>query len=240
MSIEIRGSNGSKLKLITEDKIESIIKEKEIVYNLYKEKYIDNKTNTIKCNLTKNHLYKQLINTFIIYDESKIYEYNFKVFKTFLNKVKKSINLIDYINLFYYQNNLFEKLNKSILIILKKIFKDEYEIEFIELNGNFYLDLLMLIHILKDKNQNTDKLETYINDLIEYVENLMIINIKANNFSTYSISNTNNDNDDDITCKDIVKILDIYLKNINNIKANILKIDSLLNIIIEEIYKFYN
>ena len=142
MSIEIRGSNGSKLKLITEDKIESIIKEKEIVYNLYKEKYIDNKTNTIKCNLTKNHLYKQLINTFIIYDESKIYEYNFKVFKTFLNKVKKSINLIDYINLFYYQNNLFEKLNKSILIILKKIFKDEYEIEFIELNGNFYLDLL--------------------------------------------------------------------------------------------------
>ena len=68
----------------------------------------------------------------------------------------------------------------------------------------------------------------------------MIINIKANNFSTYSISNTNNDNDDDITCKDIVKILDIYLKNINNIKANILKIDSLLNIIIEEIYKFYN
>ena len=36
MSIEILGSNGSKLKLITEDKIESIINEKEITYNLYK------------------------------------------------------------------------------------------------------------------------------------------------------------------------------------------------------------
>jgi hypothetical protein len=235
MSIEIRGSNGSKIKLITEDRIESIIREKEIVYNLYKEKYIDNETNEIKCNLTKNHLFKQLIDTFIIYDESKLYDYNFKVFKNFLNKANNTVNMIDYINLFYYQNNLFEKLNKSILTILKKIFKDDYEIEFIELNSNYYLDLLMLIHILKDKKQNTDKLETYIDNLIEYIEKLMIINIKANNANR----NTNN-NSDEITCKHIVNILDIYLKNINNIKGNILKIDSLLNIIIEEIYKFYN
>ena len=41
-------------------------------------------------------------------------------------------------------------------------------------------------------------------------------------------------------CSNIISILDMYLNNIKSIKGNILKIDSLINIIVENIYKFYN
>ena len=35
------------------------------------------------------------------------------------------------------QNNLFDKLNLSIITILKQLYKTEYDIEFIELNNNY-------------------------------------------------------------------------------------------------------
>lgn len=233
MSIEIIGSNGSQLKLITKDKIENILSELNITYNLYKKKYLD-VDNNIKCNLTKNHLLTQLITTFYKYDQTKNFDYNLYKFQEYLQKVSNTTNIIEYINIFMTQNNLFDKLNLSIITILKKIYKLEYDIEFIELNNNYYLDLLMLKYLLQNKipDKTLEALNNNINDLENYITSISIITI--NNKYKNQIKEKNN------TCYNIVYDLDIYLRNINSIKENILKIDSLINIIVENIYKFYN
>ena len=235
MSIEILGSNGSKLKLITEDKIESIINEKEITYNLYKKKYLNEKNN----NKLSEHLYKQLMKSFYNYDESQNYNYNFHKFKIYLDNISKLSNLSEYINIFLIENDLFNNLNSAILRVLKKIFK-EYKIKYIELNNNYYLDLLILIHLLKNIESNSEnnkqlikKLEDDIDILNRYmINNVSIITIKKINNKDNILENCNDTN--------IIMILDNYLNNIKSIKSNILKIDSLINIIIEDIYKFYN
>lgn len=234
MSIEIIGSNGSKAKLITKDKIDSIITEKEITYNLYKKKYLDSE-NKIKCNLTKNHLLIQLIKTFYDYNENKNFEYNLYKFNNYLINISETTNLLEYINIFINQNKLFDKLNLAILTILKKLFKSEYDIEFIELNDNYYLDLLMLVHLLQEKS--TKFPEKILNDLIKSIDDLEEF---ITNISIISINNKNNDKKLDNVCLNIIYSLDLYLENIKFIKGNILKIDSLINIIIENIYKFYN
>jgi len=231
MSIEIIGSNGSQLKLITKDKIESILSELNITYNLYKKKYLDSENNP-KCNLTKNHLLTQLITTFYKYDQTQNFDYNLYKFQEYLQKVSNTTNVLEYINIFMNQNNLFDKLNLSIITILKKLYKSEYDIEFIELNNNYYLDLLILKHLLQNKGSEPllESLSNNINNLENYITNISIITIN----NKYPSKEENN------TCYNIVYDLDIYLRNINSIKENILKIDSLINIIVENIYKFYN
>lgn len=231
MSIEIIGSNGQKIKLITEDKINSIIQEKEISYNLYKKKYINKHD--------ENHLIKQCIKLFYKYDEYKSTDYNFYTFNKFLKKINKTKNIIDHINIFYYQNNLFDKLNNSIIQILKEIF-NEYNIEHIELNNNFYLDLLIIIHLLKNNNKIKKtveyeellfNLEKNIKILSDYITTIQILKIKENHIIF--------EEDKKIDIKVMILILDNYIQNITFIKGNILKIDSIINIIIEDIYKFY-
>lgn len=243
-SIEIIGSNGIKMKLITEDKIDTIIKERELTYNLYKQKYLDS-NNNIKCNLTENHLLIQLISTFYNYDNSQSFNYNLYKFQQYLKQLSSTMNLIEYINCFMIQNNLLNKLNLSILTILKKIFTNtsiEADIEFIELNNNYYLDLLMLIHLLEEKcineNDNSNQCKLLLVSLKESIKNL------EDFITSISIITINNKNkkflEDNNICLNIISNLDFYLENIKSIKGNILKIDSLINIIIENIYKFYN
>lgn len=228
MSIEIIGSNGSKLKLITKDKIDSIISEKKITYDLYKNKYLSS-DNNIKCQLTKNHFLIQIITTFYKYDNTQSFDYNLYKFKHFLQNVSNTSNLMEYINIFMIQNKLYNKLNSSIETIIKQLYPST---ELIELNNNYYLDLLMLIELLSDSKVNNSKLEKLkvsIKNLENYISEISIINI--NNHNT-----TNNDLSE---CQMLIYNLDLYFKNIDSIKGNILKIDSLLNIIIENIYKFY-
>lgn len=234
MSIEIIGSNGTKLKLITKDKIDSILTEKEITYNLYKKKYLDS-SNNVKCQLIENHLLIQLIKTFYKYDNSQTFDYNMYKFQQYLQQISHTTNLMEYINIFMIQNNLFDKLNLSIITILKKLYESEYEIDFIELNNNYYLDLLMLVHLLQ--NQSNKFPETLLNSLIQNIKDLETY---IADISIIVINNGNIKEESNNNCSNIISILDIYLNNIKSIKGNILKIDSLINIIIENIYKFYN
>lgn len=234
MSIEIIGSNGTKLKLITKDKIDSILTEKEITYNLYKKKYLDS-SNNVKCQLIENHLLIQLIKTFYQYDNSQTFDYNMYKFQQYLQQISHTTNLMEYINIFMIQNNLFDKLNLSIITILKKLYESEYEIDFIELNNNYYLDLLMLVHLLQ--NQSNKFSETLLNSLIQNIKDLETY---IADISIIVINNGNIKEESNNNCSNIISILDIYLNNIKSIKGNILKIDSLINIIIENIYKFYN
>jgi len=234
MSIEIIGSNGTKLKLMTKDKIDSILTEKEITYNLYKKKYLDS-GNNIKCQLIENHLLIQLIRTFYHYDNSQTFDFNMYKFQKYLQQISHTTNLMEYINIFMIQNKLFDKLNLAIITILKKLYESEYDIDFIELNNNYYLDLLMLVHLLQNKSNKFP--ETLLNSLIQNIKDLdnYIIEI-----SIIVINNGNIKDESNNKCSNIISILDIYLNNIKSIKGNILKIDSLINIIIENIYKFYN
>jgi len=177
--------------------------------------------------------------SFYNYDESQNYNYNFHKFKIYLDNISKLSNLSEYINIFLIENDLFKKLNSAILKVLKKIFK-EYKIKYIELNNNYYLDLLILIHLLKNiesNNKNNKQLIKKLEDDIDILNNYMI-----NNVSIITIKKINNKDNILETCNDtnIIMILDNYLNNIKSIKSNILKIDSLINIIIEDIYKFYN
>lgn len=236
MSIEIIGSNGNKLKLITKDKIDSILAEKEITYTLYKKKYLDS-SNNVKCQLTENHLLIQLIIEFYQYDNSQTFDYNLYKFQQYLQHISHTTNLMEYINIFMVQNKLFDKLNLSIITILKKLYESEYAIDFIELNNNYYLDLMMLVHLLQNKSNKFP--ETLLNlliqnikDLDNYIADISIIVINNGNMHIEVESNNK--------CSNIISILDMYLNNIKSIKGNILKIDSLINIIVENIYKFYN
>jgi hypothetical protein len=233
MSIEIIGSSGTKLKLITEDKIDSIILEKKISYNLYKTKYLESSN---QCKLVKKHLIIQLIKTFYKYDNTKTFDFNWLEFQSYLIKLAKITNLMEYINVFMIENKLFDKLNNAIITILKKIFKSEYDIQFIELNNNFYLDLLMVKYLLENKNLENKNLENQLNNSIINLENYI------SNNSIIQISNKNKTLNikQNLDCADIIKILDTYLINLESIKGNILKIDSLINIIIENLYKFYD
>jgi|LauGreDrversion4_2_1035121.scaffolds.fasta_scaffold01053_12 hypothetical protein len=243
MSIEIIGSSGTKLKLITEDKIDSIILEKKISYNLYKTKYLESSN---QCKLVKKHLIIQLIKTFYKYDNTKTFDFNWLEFQSYLIKLAKITNLMEYINVFMIENKLFDKLNNAIITILKKIFKSEYDIQFIELNNNFYLDLLMVKYLLENKNLENKNLENknLENKNLENQLNNSIINLEnyISNNSIIQISNKNKTLNikQNLDCADIIKILDTYLINLESIKGNILKIDSLINIIIENLYKFYD
>lgn len=240
-SIEIIGSNGSKLKLITEDKIESIIDENEITYNLYKSKYTkENKVTEQdgeKCIETSNHLLKQLIKSFSTYYDDLSFDDNLKTFSNILNKINNTNNIIEIINIFFIQNNVLYKLENAIYKIIKKINKKYKLQKKIKLNNNYYLDLLLLQYFLKQiKDEkitlHLDKLVNSINVLNKYLDKISIIVIKKKSI--------NNSMDCITTPNNIINILDNYLENIKIIKGNILKIDSLINIIIEDIYKFYN
>lgn len=234
MSIEIIGSNGTKLKLMTKDKIDSILTEKEITYNLYKKKYLDS-GNNVKCQLIENHLLIQLIRTFYHYDNSQTFDFNMYKFQKYLQQISHTTNLMEYINIFMIQNKLFDKLNLAIITILKKLYESEYDIDFIELNNNYYLDLLMLVHLLQNKSNKFP--ETLLNSLIQNIKDL---DNYITDISIIVINNGNIKDESNNKCSNIISILDIYLNNIKSIKGNILKIDSLINIIIENIYKFYN
>lgn len=241
MSIQIVGSNDKKITLITEDKIESIILNQELLYNLYKEKYIK----TDGCKLFTNdyeHLMTQLIKTFFKYDNSLSYNQNLKNFINHLKYMNKNNNIIIFINLFMINFKILDKLDISIKKLLTKVFKNKYksDINNIKLNNNYLIDLHFLLKIMKENknnkeiDENLEKIEIELKNLEKILNNLKIINIKTNKkIDLDDISNK---------CKflnNLIETLDLIMINTNTIKTNILKIDSIINIITELIYKLY-
>lgn len=252
MSIEIVGSNEQKIKLITDNKIESIIKNQEIAYNLYKSKYLNicsNKSLNIK---NQSHLLKQLIKTFYKYDNNKDFKYNVNKFILYINKLNNNDNIILYINNFLTIHNILNNLEQGIKKNLKKIFEKKYnkDIEDIKLYNNYYIDLIYTIKIIeeyskksnKKYNKNYDNINKIINELYNDLKKL---NNELNNYNIIKLKVYKNtiDTKIDINSCNFINILidnlDILLKNTNNIKTNILKIESIINILTEKIYKLY-
>jgi hypothetical protein len=254
MSIEIVGSNDKKIKLITKNNIESIIDNQEIVFNLYKTKYFNNcqSNNSIiikKINKSDySHLIKQLIKTFYKYDNNKDLNYNLKQFVYHLNFLNKNNNITIFINNFLIQHHILDKLELAIKKNLIKSFKKlkNKEIEDIQLNKNFLLDILHTINIISKVNKNNnsseinellEKIKNNLDELNKLIDNMKIIKIKSGNIIKYIPLNKN-----EISCKfisNIIENLDLFLKNTKLIKTNILKIDSIINIITELLYKLY-
>lgn len=241
MSIQIVGSNDKKIKLITEDKIESIILNQEILYNLYKEKYV--KKNG--CKLFTNdyeHLMTQLIKTFFKYDNSLTYNQNLNKFIKHLNYMNKNNNIIVFINLFMINFKILDKLDLAIKKLLIKVFKNKYknDIDNIKLNNNYLIDLHFILKIMRETKNNKEvednlkKIEIELNNLENILNSLKIINMKTN--KKIDLDDKSN------KCKflnNLIDTLDLIIINTNIIKTNILKIDSIINIITELIYKLY-
>lgn len=257
MSIEILGSNDQKIKLITENSIESIIENQEIVFNLYKNKYFNkcqsNDSIIIKKINTSDypHLLKQLIKTFYKYDNQKDLNYNLKQFIYHLNFLNKNNNITLFINNFLIQHHILDKLElaikKNLIKSINKIKKKE--INDIKLNKNFLLDILYTIDIIdnlnnsNNSNKNCNEIKSLLNeiknnleDLNKLINSMKILNIKSGKIIKYIPLNKN------ISCDfitNLIENLDLFLKNTKLIKTNILKIDSIINIITELLYKLY-
>jgi hypothetical protein len=248
MSIEIVGSNEEKIKLITENKIESIIKNQEIAYNLYKSKYL-NKCNNNSSNIkTQSHLLKQLIKTFYKYNNNKNLDSNISNFIIYINKINTNDNIIQYINNFLIQHNILNNLENGIKKNLKKIFEKKYnkDIEDIQLHNNYYVDLIYTIKIIEENSKISNKNNNEIKQIINEIYNeLKKLNIELKNLNIMKLKIYKNAIELNIninSCQFINKLIDnidILLKNTNNIKTNILKIESIINILTEKIYKLY-
>lgn len=244
MSIEIIGSNDKKIKLITDNNIESIIKNQEIVYNLYKTKYLNLCINNSNQN-NQMHLIKQLIKSFYIYNNKKSFNSNLKKFILYLNKFNNDMTLIEYINNFLILNDILLNLELSIKKILFKVFKNKYNKEIIDikLNNNFYVDILYTLDLI-DKNTNKNS-NNNINNLIISIKNdLKELDIILDNNKIIKLKNLNNNliKLNNNTCEiinQIINKLDKIIINNNFIKTNILKIESIINIITEKLYKLY-
>jgi hypothetical protein len=244
MSIEIIGSNDKKIKLITDNNIESIIKNQEIVYNLYKTKYLNLCINNSNQN-NQMHLIKQLIKSFYIYNNKKSFNSNLKKFILHLNKFNNNMTLIEYINNFLILNDILLNLELSIKKILFKVFKNKYNKEIIDikLNNNFYVDILYTLDLI-DKNTNKNS-NNNINNLIISIKNdLKELDIILDNNKIIKLKNLNNNliKLNNNTCEiinQIINKLDKIIINNNFIKTNILKIESIINIITEKLYKLY-
>ncbi len=256
MSIEIVGSNDNKIKLITDNNIESIIKNQEIAYNLYKNKYLNLCNNKSINNQKENeHLIKQFINTFYVYNNTLSFNDNLTNFINYLNTFNNKMTMIEYMNNFLIINNIFINLESAIKKILFKILKKKYnnQIKSMELNNNYYIDILYTLSIIKEySNNNTNirnniekysnihKLINNINKNLLSLENLIeqnkIISLKNLNSNSFI---TNSNNIDCTLVNNIINKLNIIIINNTFIKTNILKIDSIINIITEILYKLY-
>lgn len=248
--IKILGSNDNKIKLITDKKIESIIENQELLYNLYKTKYLQSCINTDDTNLT-NHLLKQLITTFYKYNEKLSNEINLKDFIKYINFLTKC-DVILLINTFLLNNNLLDNLEKSIKIILIKILQKKYnkEIKDIQLNNNYKIDISYTLQTIETFIQsNKDKYtEVELKKINKYIKKIHKKCNKLHNLlnDIKKIKLKTDENDlilkQNKSCKfiqDLITKLDLLLLNINSIKNNILEVDSILNLITELFSKLY-
>lgn len=239
MSIEIIGSNNTKIKIITESQIESIINDQELIYNLYKKKYGEECKHSDEI---KDHLVKQLITKFYYYDNNKNLKYNIHNFVKYLTHLNSNNNIITHINNFLYKHNLLENLHNSIQKTIIKIIElnTKNKIEKIKLNKNFYLDILHVLKLLENTNIKNDKIELYTKIIKENLNklNTLLKDIKIIHMKTLNINYNKNYKSCEFISV-IFKNLDNLINNNKMLKTNILKIDSIINIITENLFKIY-
>lgn len=253
MSIEILGSNDQKIKLRTENHIDSIINNQEILYKLYKNKYlfkVNNDLNKNTCqntNLLSDHLLKQLIKTFYKYDYKKDLIYNINKLNNYLYLLNNNSNILNFINSFLLTHNLLDNLNDSIKKNLIKIFENKYKdkINKITLNNNYIHDIYFTLDLINEYSTNikikkiSNEINEEITKLSDFLKTLSIIILKQNTSNLLKLDLNKNDINNCQFINNLINNLDFLLVNLKSIKINILKIESSINIITELFYKLY-
>lgn len=253
MSIVILGSNDQKLNLRTENHIDSIINNQEILYSLYKNKYLyklnnDSDKNTCQnTNLLSDHLLKQLIKTFYKYDYNQDLIYNVNKLNNYLYLLNNNSSILNFINSFLLTHNLLNNLNDSIKKNLIKIFENKYKdkINKISLNNNYIHDIYYTLDLIQEYSDNkkvndiSKQINIEINKLSDLLKTLNIIILKQNKSSFNKLDLKKEDINNCQFINNLINNLDFLLVNLKSIKINILKIESIINIITELFYKLY-
>jgi hypothetical protein len=234
MSINIIGSNGKELTLITKNIIINKFDNISSQYNLLIKKY-NNQINTTIINKKKyNHLVNQLIKLFNFTDiESLIF---------YINDINNTNNLEKVLWNIIEQFNLYKKLNDCLLKIIDKLIllKIIDKKELLNLDNNYYLTFVFINNKLQyldneNINDNVNIIKDQISNLKKELLKFKNIKIKESKISIYFDNNIYND-----------KFMEKFISSINNtfyriniIKSNILNIDNIINIIIENLYNIY-
>jgi len=235
MSIEIIGSNGKSINLITkkilENKIDNIIFE----YNILKEKY----NNQIDNNIINKQKYQHLINQLVKLFQSD--DLDLLIF--YLNSVN-NINSFEIIMWNFIEKfDLYNKANECIFKIIDKLLTLNIlnKNELLLLDNNYYNTFLFINNKLKElKNQNINEfikiIDKELNNISQYLIKINNFNIKKNKPITLIFDNNIYQNN---FMKNFISSIDNHICIYKIIKSNILNIDNSINIIIENLYKIY-
>ena len=223
MSISIIGSNGTKLLLITENKINNKFNDIELEYNLLKDKYLN------KCN------------TNII--DKKFYKHFLKQLSYLFTKTNDTDKLIAYINKRNINNNLYSHLkiiikNLDILHYLHNSIKNlnikldlKHNTNNIIYNIEKIINKLLTLYINKEKEiyDNVEIIKNILISIEKETNKFKILNVKqldilinSNNISSEFINNIINSLDNIIyTNKLVNQNSTIFIESINQL-TNIL------------------
>jgi hypothetical protein len=227
-SLDIVGSNNSKVTYIIDNQINEILNKYNLQYQLYKTKYqelLENPSNINDC----KHLLKQLIDTFYYYNNSKTFDDNLNLFIIHLNNTHTN-------NIYYIIYSLLENngLLDNIKDIIKHILK-LFNLSNVNIDSNIYMNLIYLITLI-ETNYNTinlDELKSTLNSFNDNLETLKIIQLKKRiEVINYSTNYCN-------LIKPIINNIDLLLENYNFLKGNILKIEYNINIITKNLNNIY-
>jgi hypothetical protein len=227
-SLDIVGSNNSKVTYIIDNQINEILNKYNLQYQLYKTKYqelLENPSNINDC----KHLLKQLIDTFYYYNNSKTFDDNLNLFIIHLNNTHTN-------NIYYIIYSLLENngLLDNIKDIIKHILK-LFNLSNVNIDSNIYMNLIYLITLI-ETNYNTinlDELKSTLNSFNDNLETLKIIQLKKRiEVINYSTNYCN-------LIKPIINNIDLLLENYKFLKGNILKIEYNINIITKNLNNIY-
>lgn len=223
MTISIIGSNGSKILLITENKINNKFNDIELEYNLLKDKYL-NKCNS---NIIDKKCYKHFL-----YQLSKLF-----------TKTNNLENLIDYINERNTNNNLymhFKLVSKNLNILHylhNSITKFNTALNIQNKKNNIIYNIEKIINRLlklhenkkQDINEKTENIKNILISIEKETNKFKILNVKkldpiknSNNISSEFINNIIISLDNLInTNKLINQNITVFIELINKLTDNL-------------------
>ena len=223
MTISIIGSNGSKILLITENKINNKFIDIELEYNLLKDKYLNKCNSNIIDKKCYKHFLSQLSNLF--------------------TKTNNIENLIDYINERNTNNNLymhFKLVSKNLNILRylhNSITKFNTALNIQNKKNNIIYNIEKIINRLlklhenkkQDINDKTDNIKNILISIEKETNKFKILNVKkldpiknSNNISSEFINNIIISLDNIIdTNKLINQNITVFIELINKLTDNL-------------------
>jgi len=167
MSINIIGGNGSKLVLITENKIDNKFKDFEDIYNLLKRKYLSKCNSNIIDKQCYKHLLKRLSILFIGYN-------NINDLVIYTNKRNKLDTLYKHVKIIFKNFDLLHHLHYSIKLINKKINYSNNDNKFMY-NINHILNILQDYNIDESRRNEMDTTISNIKDILNNINDEILI-----------------------------------------------------------------